>query len=232
MKNDFSSNVFIVVAGNIGSGKTTLTEKLANTFGWIPHYEPVDENPYLVDFYSDMKRWSFPLQIYFLTHRYNVHKKIIESSSSSIQDRSIYENANIFARALFDDKALDQRDYDNYLTLYTSMTRDLPGPTLVIYLKRSLDKLQERIKLRGREFEQKIDPHYLDRLNFYYDEWYDQYSIGKKCVIETDDLDLLESQNDFSALTQLIYEQLGQGDLFYNLSKLHLSEKKDHKILI
>jgi len=232
MKNDSSSNVFIVVAGNIGSGKTTLTEKLANTFGWIPHYEPVTENPYLEDFYANMSRWSFPLQIYFLTHRYNVHKSITESSSSSVQDRSIYENANIFARALYEDKFLDARDYQNYLTLYEAMTKDLQGPTLVIYLKRSLSKLQERIKLRGRTFEQTIDPHYLDRLNFYYDDWYKKYSFGKKCVIDTDHLDLLESKNDFDALTQLIYEQLGQGDLFFNPSKMNLSEKKDHKFII
>ena len=129
--------MFVVVAGNIGSGKTTLTKKLSERLGWKPHFESVSDNPYLADFYKDMSRWSFPLQVYFLTHRFNTHKLIESAPASSVQDRSIYEDANIFARALYEQGNLDARDYENYRTLFESMIQYLSPPTLMIFLKRS-----------------------------------------------------------------------------------------------
>ena len=151
-----SNSLFVVIAGNIGCGKTTLTKKLSERLGWKPHFESVQDNPYLKDFYGDMARWSFPLQVYFLNHRFNTHKFIEASAASCVQDRSIYEDANIFARALYDQGTLDERDYQNYRTLYDTMTPYLSPPTLMIFLRRSIPKLLERIQQRGRDYEQAI----------------------------------------------------------------------------
>lgn len=186
-----SNPMFVVVAGNIGSGKTTLTKKLSERLGWKPHFESVQDNPYLADFYADMSRWSFPLQVYFLTHRFNTHKQIETLPASSIQDRSIYEDANIFARSLYDQGKLDERDYQNYRNLYESMIQYLSPPTLMIFLRRSIPKLQDRIKQRGRDYEQAIPVEYLTSLNEYYDEWYDNYDLGKSLIVDTDELDFL-----------------------------------------
>lgn len=207
--------MFLVVAGNIGSGKTTLTRKLAERLNWRPHFESVTDNPYLSDFYGDMERWSFPLQVYFLTHRFNTHQEIEKGSASSIQDRSIYEDAHIFARALFEQGDLSKRDYENYLTLYQSMIQYLNPPTLTIFLKRSIPKLQERIQMRGRDYEQSIPVDYLTKLNHYYDEWYDSYSQGKSLLVDTDDLDFLENEEHFDQLVQKIYSSIDQQDMFF-----------------
>ncbi len=212
-----NQNMFVVVAGNIGCGKTTLTQKLAERLSWKPHFESVSDNPYLADFYKSMDRWSFPLQVYFLTHRFNTHKMIESSSMSSIQDRSIYEDANIFARALFEQGNLDQRDYENYLNLYESMIKFLSTPTLMIFLRRSVPKLVERIKQRGRDYEQAIPVDYLTRLNDYYDQWYDTYDMGKRIVVDTDELDFVNHDADFDRLVQKIHDSIDQQDLFYYL---------------
>ncbi len=188
---------FVVVAGNIGSGKTTLTKKLSERLGWKPHFESVQDNPYLADFYKDMARWSFPLQVYFLNHRFNTHKNIEVGQGSAIQDRSIYEDANIFARAIFEQGDMDKRDYENYCSLYESMIHYLSAPTLMIFLKRSVPKLVERITMRGRDYEQTIPVDYLTKLNQYYDDWYDNYDLGKSLVVDTDDLDFLENEATF-----------------------------------
>ncbi|MBL7664134.1 MAG: deoxynucleoside kinase [Bacteriovoracaceae bacterium] len=209
-----NNKMFVVVAGNIGSGKTTLTEKLAKRLSWNPHFESVQDNPYLSDFYGDMSRWSFPLQVYFLTHRFNTHKTIETSSMSSIQDRSIYEDANIFARALYEQGKLDRRDYENYRTLYNSMTSYLSAPTLMIFLKRSVPKLIERIKQRGRDYEQTIPVDYLSQLNVYYDDWYKSYNLGKSLIVDTDDLDFVDNDYHFDRLVQKIYESIDQQNLF------------------
>jgi deoxyadenosine/deoxycytidine kinase len=207
--------MFVVVAGNIGSGKTTLTKKLSERLGWKPHFESVSDNPYLSDFYKDMSRWSFPLQVYFLTHRFNTHKQIESSPASSVQDRSIYEDANIFARALYEQGNLDSRDYENYRTLFESMIQYLSPPTLMIFLKRSVPKLQERIKQRGRDYEQAIPVDYLTSLNHYYDDWYANYNLGKSLIVDTDELDFLDNEEHFDRLVKRIWDSIDQKDMFF-----------------
>lgn len=210
-----SNPMFVVVAGNIGSGKTTLTKKLSDRLGWKPHFESVSDNPYLADFYKDMDRWSFPLQVYFLTHRFNTHKMIEGIPASSVQDRSIYEDANIFARALAESGKLDARDYQNYKTLYESMIQYLSPPTLMIFLRRSVPKLQERIKQRGRDYEQSIPVDYLTSLNNYYDDWYANYNLGKSLIVDTDELDFLDNEEHFDRLVKRIWDSIDQKDMFF-----------------
>lgn len=207
--------MFVVVAGNIGSGKTTLTKKLSERLGWKPHFESVSDNPYLSDFYKDMDRWSFPLQVYFLTHRFNTHKMIENAPASSVQDRSIYEDANIFARALAESGKLDKRDYENYKTLYESMIQYLSPPTLMIFLRRSVPKLQERIMQRGRDYEQSIPVDYLTSLNNYYDDWYANYNMGKSLIVDTDELDFLDNEEHFDRLVKRIWDSIDQKDMFF-----------------
>ncbi len=207
--------MFVVVAGNIGSGKTTLTKKLSERLGWKPHFESVQDNPYLADFYADMSRWSFPLQVYFLNHRFNTHRQIEGLPASSIQDRSIYEDANIFARSLYDQGKLDKRDYENYRQLYDSMIQFLNPPTLMIFLRRSIPKLQERIKQRGRDYEQAIPTEYLTSLNEYYDDWYANYNLGKSLIVDTDELDFLDNEEHFDRLVKKIWDSIDQKDMFF-----------------
>lgn len=206
---------FVAIAGNIGAGKTTLTELLSRRFQWRSHFESVSDNPYLEDFYSNMERWSFSLQVYFLNHRFQTHQIITDGTSSAIQDRSIYEDANIFARGLHEQGAMDDRDYRNYVGLYRVMCSYLSAPDLMIYLRKSVPKLQERIALRGRDYEKGIEPEYLTNLNRYYDEWMDQYDLGKKIIIESDDLDPLYNQAHFDEICQKILLKLDQQDLFH-----------------
>ena len=210
-----SNSLFVVIAGNIGCGKTTLTKKLSDRLGWKPHFESVQDNPYLSDFYGNMDRWAFPLQVYFLNHRFNTHKEIEETGASCVQDRSIYEDANIFARALYDQGTLDERDYQNYRTLYDTMTPYLNPPTLMIFLRRSVPKLLERIKQRGRDYEQAIPVDYLTRLNKYYDEWYGRYDLGKSLIVDTDELDFLENEDHFNRLVEKIGGSIDQKDMFF-----------------
>jgi deoxyadenosine/deoxycytidine kinase len=209
-----SQKIFIAIAGNIGTGKTTLTNMLSRRFGWEAHFEVVADNPYLSDFYKDMSRWSFPLQIFFLNHRFKAHQLVTEGANSAIQDRSIYEDANIFARNLFETKMMSERDYRNYLDLYESMVAFLNPPDLVLYLRKSLPKLKEQITLRGREYEKNIPDDYLSSLNRYYDDWMSSYSLGKKLVIDSDDLNFLKTPADFELVCQKIVGALDQRDLF------------------
>ena len=209
-----TEKIFIAIAGNIGTGKTTLTNMLSKRYGWTPHFEAVTDNPYLSDFYANMARWSFPLQIFFLNNRFRAHQETVQGTNSAIQDRSIYEDANIFARNLYEQGQMEERDYKNYLSLYQTMCSFLTPPDLVIYLRKSLPKLKERIELRGRDFEKNIPDEYLANLNRYYDDWLDHYSLGKKLVIDSDHLDFLNNPKDFDAVTQLIFSALDQRDLF------------------
>lgn len=209
-----SEKIFIAVAGNIGTGKTTLTNMLSGHFGWTAHFEAVKENPYLADFYRDMSRWSFPLQVFFLNNRFRAHQQITEGTNSAIQDRSIYEDANIFARNLYEQGNMEERDYRNYLALYEAMCQFLTPPDLVIYLRKSLPKLKERIAMRGRDYEKAIPDQYLVNLNRYYDDWMLNYSLGKKLIIDSDEIDFLHNSKHFDHVAGLILSSLDQRDLF------------------
>lgn len=206
--------IFIAIAGNIGTGKTTLTNMLSRRFGWEAHFEAVADNPYLADFYQDMSRWSFPLQIFFLNNRFKAHQRVTEGQNSAIQDRSIYEDANIFARNLYEQGMMEERDYKNYLDLYNSMATFLTPPDLVVYLRKSLPKLKEQISLRGRDYEKNIPDDYLSNLNRYYNDWMDRYDLGKKLIIESDHLNFLKDPADFDLVCQKIVSALDQRDLF------------------
>lgn len=199
---------FISVAGNIGSGKSSLTRMIADEFGWIPYYESVQNNPYLSDFYEDMRRWSFQLQVYFLSHRFNAHKKIIESKKSVIQDRSIYEDVEIFAKNLYLMGRMEKRDYKNYRALFYEMTSYLKAPDLVVYLKADVKTLLKQIRLRGREFEQSIEKKYLERLNRSYGQWIKNYDLGKVLVIESDHIDFVNNRGDFDMILTKIKKEL------------------------
>ncbi|MBW7887683.1 MAG: deoxynucleoside kinase [Bacteroidetes bacterium] len=209
-----SNKYFIAVAGNIGAGKSSLTKMLGERFKWKPYYESVDDNPYLADFYGDMNRWSFHLQIYFLSNRFKSHKEIVESHKSVIQDRSIYEDAEIFARNLYEIGKMDSRDYENYVSLFHVMMEYLKPPDLLIYLKSSVDTLLEQIKRRGRDYEQTIARSYLEQLNRHYEQWINNYSIGPLLIIESDALDFVHRPDDFEFIAAQVKERLPQLQLF------------------
>lgn len=211
-----SAKRFIAIAGNIGSGKTTLTQLLAERYQWEPHYEVVAENPYLADFYDDMPRWSLQLQIFFLSKRFQAHQAITRSKSSAIQDRSIYEDAHIFARALYQSGKMEKRDYDNYYELYSTMMQYLTPPDLVIYVRRSVGLLKERIMERGRDFEKDIPISYLQQLSDCYDEWIGGYSIGKVLTVNADGLDLKRSPKDLEYVCHKIESSLDQPELTFS----------------
>ncbi len=204
-----SKPLFIAVAGNIGSGKSSLTRLLAQHFGWKPYFESVDDNPYLPDFYADMKRWSFHLQIYFLANRFKHHKRMTETGESVIQDRSIYEDAEIFARNLYDIGKMDQRDYDNYASLFEVMTDYLKTPDLMIYLRASVDTLVQQISQRGRSFEQGIQREYLEQLNKHYESWVGRYKRGPLLIVQSDHLDFVNREQDLRHVIELVQKKLG-----------------------
>jgi deoxyadenosine/deoxycytidine kinase len=166
-----SLNYFVGIAGNIGVGKTTFTQMIADYYGWEPHYESVGDNPYLPDFYKDMLRWSFHLQVYFLSKRFKVQRQIESLEKTIVQDRTIYEDAHIFAKSIYEIGKMSQRDWDNYQELFAEMTHYLRKPDLIVYLQASTDSLVWRIKKRGRDYEQSIDLEYLHLLNIHYDRW-------------------------------------------------------------
>jgi deoxyadenosine/deoxycytidine kinase len=198
----------LAVSGNIGSGKTTLTEKLAKHYGWRAEFEAVDQNPYLPDFYEDMKRWAFHLQIYFLNSRYNQIRKIQESPLSTIQDRTIYEDAYIFAANLYKSKLLTERDYWNYKTLFDSMIKHVRAPDLLIYLKADIPKLVGQIEKRGRTYETAMRIDYLKNLNSHYEDWIGNYKEGKLLIVDVNDLDFVERPEDFSFIVEKIEREI------------------------
>ncbi len=195
---------FIAVAGNIGAGKSSLTQLLSLRFGWKPFYESVEDNPYLNDFYADMKRWSFNLQVYFLSNRFRSHKAISEGPESVILDRIIYEDAEIFARNLFEIGKMEERDYNNYVALYEVMTEYLRPPDLLIYLRANTDTLVKQVALRGRGFEQTIKREYLDQLNKHYESWISRYKKGPLLVIESDEIDFVNRMEDLEKVVEMI----------------------------
>lgn len=198
----------LAVSGNIGSGKTTLTEKLAKHYGWSAEFEAVDDNPYLPDFYEDMKRWSFHLQVYFLNSRFNQIKKIQESTISTIQDRTIYEDAYIFAANLYKSNLLSKRDYANYKNLFDSMIAHVKAPDLLIYLKADIPKLVGQIEKRGRSYETAMRIDYLKNLNSHYEEWIAGYKEGKLLIIDVNNLDFVERPSDFSFIVEKIEREI------------------------
>ena len=198
----------LAVAGNIGSGKTTLTEKLAKHYGWKAEFEAVDDNPYLADFYEDMKRWAFHLQVYFLNSRFNQLKTIQASSESTIQDRTIYEDAYIFAANLYKSNLLTERDYANYKSLFDSMISHVKAPDLLIYLKADIPKLVGQIEKRGRSYETAMRIDYLKNLNSHYEDWIAGYKEGKLLIIDVNNLDFVEQSGDFSFIVEKIEREM------------------------
>ncbi|MEL6674084.1 MAG: deoxynucleoside kinase [Bacteroidota bacterium] len=199
----------IAVAGNIGAGKTTLVKKLAEHYHWIPHLEAVDDNPYLADFYGNMAAWAFPLQIYFLNSRFNQVQEIRHSHETIIQDRTIYEDAHIFAKNLREAGQLDERDFQTYFALFKSMTRMIEAPDLLIYLKASIPTLISQIARRGRNYESSISIRYLEDLNRHYEEWIGEYKEGNLLVIPVDDLDYVSRSEDLQVVIEHIDKALG-----------------------
>jgi len=198
----------IAIAGNIGAGKTTLSEKLAKHYRWEVHYEDTNTNPYLSDFYNDMQRWSFNLQIYFLNSRYQQLIKIKEGSKTVIQDRTIYEDAYIFAPNLHDMGLMAKRDFENYFTLFRTMADQVGAPDLMIYLKASISTLVSHIQTRGRDYEGNMSLDYLKRLNDKYERWISNYKGGKLLIIETDQLDFKNNPEDFGKIVQMVDTEL------------------------
>ncbi|MEM9391190.1 MAG: deoxynucleoside kinase [Bacteroidota bacterium] len=194
----------LAICGNIGSGKTTLAKLIAKHYGWQAELEAVDDNPYLADFYEDMKRWSFHLQIYFLNSRFNQVKNIRESKISTVQDRTIYEDAYIFAANLYKSGFINDRDYSSYLTLFESMIQHVEPPDLLIYLKADIPKLVSQIEKRGRDYENAIRLDYLKNLNQHYSDWIDGYGLGKLLVIEVNNIDFVANTEDLSSIIQRI----------------------------
>ena len=198
----------LALSVNLGSGKTTLTEKLAKHYGWKAEFESVDQNPYLPDFYEDMKRWAFPLQVYFLNSRYNQIRKIQESPISTIQDRTIYEDAYIFAANLYKSKLMTERDYWNYKSLFDSMITHVKAPDLLIYLKADIPKLVGQIEKRGRSYETAMRIDYLKNLNSHYEEWIASYQEGKLLIVDVNELDFVERPEDFSFIVEKIEREM------------------------
>ena len=198
----------IAVTGNIGAGKTTLTTMLAKHYGWSAQYEDVDHNPYLDDFYQDMSKWSFALQMYFLGSRFRQVKEIRESGKNIIQDRTIYEDAHIFAENLNEMNLLSDRDYSNYTSLFNLMKSFVSAPDLLIYLKADISTLTKQIAKRGREYEAGISIDYLMRLNKKYEAWINSYKEGKLLIIDVNDLYFVEREEDFGYILERIDAEL------------------------
>jgi deoxyadenosine/deoxycytidine kinase len=198
----------IAIVGNIGAGKTTLTEMLAHNYGWEPLFEAVDNNPYLEDFYSDMKRWSFNLQIYFLNSRYRQIIDIQKTGRNILQDRTIYEDAYIFAENLHDMGLMTTRDYENYESIFQNITEFIKPPDLLVYLKASVPTLVSNIQRRGREYEIGIRLDYLSKLNEKYDKWIKNYKLGKLLILDKDNLDFANKTEDMATIVQLIEREI------------------------
>jgi deoxyadenosine/deoxycytidine kinase len=212
---------YVAVAGNVGVGKSTLTHLLADHLGWEAFYEAVDENPYLADFYGDMTAWSFHSQVFFLTRRLRHHRVLMERPNSVLQDRSVYEDAEIFARNLHQQGMMTDRDWNTYRDLYTVLTEFLPAPDLVIYLRASVDTLRSRIRRRGREFEQDIDPHYLHRLNVLYEDWIQRFTLSPVLIVPADSLDFVAHSTHLDLIVEKIREKLeGKDEVFFLAEEL------------
>ncbi len=198
----------VAVAGNIGAGKSSLTGVLSEYFGWEAFYEQVDDNPYLADFYNDMRRWSFNLQVFFLSSRFRHQRRIEQHPRSIVQDRSIYEDAEIFARNLYEMGLMAERDYRNYTDLFGIMTSYLRAPSLLIYLRASVPTLVNHIQQRGRAYESTIRIDYLERLQRHYERWIEGYDAGPRMIIDVDELDFVNDDADRRDVVQRIESRL------------------------
>lgn len=208
---------FVIVAGNIGSGKTSLSTLVAERLGWRAFYESVDDNPYLADFYADMKTWSFHLQVFFLGHRAELHRRIAGLPESVIQDRSIYEDRHIFAQALRDMGMMAQRDFEAYARVYDMVVTHLPTPSLLIYLQASVPTLLHRISSRGREMESGISGEYLQRLNRLYAAWMEGFNLCPVLTIPSDEIDFVNSRAHLDIICTRIMDRLqGKEEVILN----------------
>jgi len=199
---------FIAIAGNIGVGKSTLTGLLSERLGWEPFYEAVSDNPYLADFYQDMPRYAFHSQIFFLSRRLRHHRRLLDFPGSVVQDRTVYEDAEVFARALFQQGHILPRDYHTYRELYDVLTLFLPPPDLVVYLRASVPTLLQRIAYRGRAFEQNISVEYLEHLNTLYESWLTAFSICPVLTVPADRLDFVHDSSHLELILDKIEERL------------------------
>lgn len=212
---------FIAVAGNIGVGKSTLVNLLSERLGWEPFYEPVTENPYLIDFYSNMNVWGFHSQIFFLTHRLKIHQQLIKYPGSVMQDRSIYEDAEIFAHNLNKQGHLSKRDWDTYHTLYQTISEFLPPPDLMIYLRASVNTLKNRIAQRNRDYEKTITPDYLEQLNGLYENWITGFTLCPVLTVPADDLDYVAHPQHLELIIKKVQEKLtGKEEVVFNADEV------------
>lgn len=205
-KNQSSKFSYYAIAGNIGAGKSSLTTLLAQHFKWKAYYESVENNPYLSDFYEDMRRWSFNLQIYFLSSRFRSQKEIVNTRQSFIQDRTIYEDVEIFAKNLYQMGLMSKRDFDNYSNLFHEMVDFLSPPDLLIYLRADVPTLVRQIQQRGRDYESTIRIEYLERLNVLYEDWIERYN-HEKLIIDTDHLDFVNNNEDLGKVIEMIEQR-------------------------
>jgi len=205
---DYPTIKHVAIAGNIGAGKTTLTAQLSKHFGWDVHYESTEDNPYLSDFYEDMKRWAFNLQIYFLNSRYQQILKILNGDRTVIQDRTIYEDAYIFAPNLHDMGLMSTRDFQNYFQLFKTMSSQIQPPDLLIYLRAGIPTLVSHIQDRGRDYEGNMSLDYLKRLNERYENWISNYKEGKLLIINVDGMDFKNNPEDLGEIINQVDVEL------------------------
>ena len=199
---------FVAIAGNIGVGKSTLTELLSEELGWEPFFEAVNDNPYLPDFYENMERWSFHSQIYFLSRRLRHHWQLLQRAYSVVQDRTVYEDAEVFARNLYRQGSMEERDYQSYCELYDVVTTVLPPPDLIVYLRASVDTLKDRIRRRGRSYEQNISTTYLERLNELYEAWIREFSLCPVLTVPSDTLDFVTNHEHLDLIAATVLDKL------------------------
>lgn len=223
---------FIAVAGNIGVGKSTLVQLLSDRMQWQPFFEPVTENPYLADFYRDMKAWAFHSQIFFLTRRLRIHRQLIDHPTSAIQDRSVYEDAEVFAQNLYRQGQISERDYRSYWDLYQVLTEFLPPPDLVIYLRATVPTLQQRIQMRGRDYERTISPEYLAHLNKLYDTWIDNFRLCPVLTVPADDLNYVAYPGHLDLVVSKVEEKLmGKEEVVFGAEEVGSIKAGDYPVI-
>jgi deoxyadenosine/deoxycytidine kinase len=214
---------FIAVAGNIGVGKSTLVTLLSQHLSWQPFYEPQADNPYLEDFYQDMRTWSFHSQIFFLTRRLRAHRKLLDHPTSSIQDRSVYEDAEVFAENLYQQGLMSDRDYASYKDLYHVLSAFLPPPDLVVYLRATVETLISRVSNRGRDYERQISSAYLSQLNDLYEEWVANFQLCPVLTVPADDLNYVSRQDHLELIVDKIQEKLtGKEEVIFNPDEINI----------